>query len=865
VTGRWLVGRVVSGRVVLGRGVLGRVVLGRVVLGRVVLGRVVLGRVVLGRVVLAALAGSFGLAGASTTVAAAATTRAESTSAPAPSVTGPSVVSGPRVAAGVQSGPNRLDLLGQSTDVEAGQAWQIHLEVSAAAPASDRLTIEVYDRLTTRTGFDASLSGRMPGSPIWRSGTMDVTGLPSDAGGGVTLAIPVDEPTVDEDLPEFYARTESGIYPLQVRLLDGSSDTVSTLTTYLLYVAGTPSQTGFPKLDVSLSLGVHAAPALPSVAPPTVGATPAQIAASAGRPSAGTIAALGSEVAALRRHPSVPLSLTVTPQTADMLAATAEEAGAQGAGEQATARAALAGLSQLVAGGDELLPTTWVATSLPALEAAGLSADIGRQFAAGSASLANDLHQAPETGTWVVDGPLEPSTLELLQARGATKLIVPASDLRALPKAALTFTVATPAQLSSSAGGVTVDAADPQLSAHFSNSGDQILAANQLLAELAMIQLETPSRARGVAVLPPPGWVPNIPFLDTVLGGLTANPLLQAVTADQLFAGVPLTTSDRSKVIRALAPTPPPAPLSGAATVKLARTVADGFGAVLPQAPAVAAELSRRILISESSDLSSGQRSEVLGSVVAAATPLNRGISLPGGTSITLTARKGNLPLTILDEPSLRAHVQLRLSSDKLVFESFSPPGGHCTQISTSSESCQLVLSAAVTTIKVPVEARTSGVFTLDVTVLSPDGGLSLASNRDTVRSTAVSEVGVVLIVLAALGLGYWWFRNIRHGRRARQLVTVVEGSGGDGAATMGEPVGEGVEKEATGDDHVSDRPAEPDVFADFFSTPAPQYPTVQYPTVHHPTVRHPIPSSPLPPVPVPPVSPSRGGAGPST
>lgn len=115
-----------------------------------------------------------------------------------------------------------------------------------------------------------------------------------------------------------------------------------------------------------------------------------------------------------------------------------------------------------------------------------------------------------------------------------------------------------------------------------------------------------------------------------------------------------------------------------------------------------------------------------------------------------------------------------------------------------TSEVCVLTLSSQNTTLKVPVETRSSGVFPLDVSLVTPDGSVVLAHDRDTVRSTAVSGVGIVLIVLAAVSLAIWWARDLRHGRRARRLVPAPDFDEEKGAAD--------------------------DVVDDFFATPGPDY-----------------------------------------
>jgi len=683
-----------------------------------------------------------------------------------------------------------LTLLGQSTYVEDGQSWQIHLDISTSDPTGAELRLTAFSRLTSRTAFDESLQGRDLGSVAWHSAFLPMSTLPDDTGGGVTVSIPVGESSTGDGLPSFDPDHQSGVFPLQVELFDGRATAVRTLETSLVFVAGTAAQTGFPRLDVSLTLAVRASTTLPSAKPLAYDATPAMIEATRGTLDRAAIAGLSTEVGVLQRHPGVSVDLAVTPDTADGLSAAS--AGGQPSGNAVAstavatdARTTLTTLSQLITSGDELLPSTYVSTSLPSLQAAGLTTAIAGQITAGSTSLSLDLHHAPAITTWVVDGPIDNETLDTLHDLGVSRLVLPAADVSALAPDLDVSTFASPTLLSTPAGRFTVQAADAGLTGYFESRTDPVLAANHLLAELAMIQLETPARLRGVAVLPPASWTPNVPFLDTLLGGLRQNPLLLPVTADRLLSSLPVATSGRLPVTRTLvAPRSTVVPLSDGSGIESATNLLTGYRLTLPGAAALSSELSRRLLLAQASDVSAAARASLVSSVVAEVTTVQHSISLPGSTSITLTARKGSLPLSVLSDPSLDAHVQLRLSSDKLIFEPYSSGTTHCTQPTTGTELCQLVLVTAVNNIKVPVEARTSGVFTLQITLSSPDGSLALGSNRDTVRSTAVSGVGVVLIILAFLGLAYWWIRNIRHGRRAKQLVEpgeVVVGHPGEG------------------------------------------------------------------------------------
>ncbi|HEX4862881.1 MAG TPA: hypothetical protein VFV02_02340, partial [Acidimicrobiales bacterium] len=224
--------------------------------------------------------------------------------------------------------------------------------------------------------------------------------------------------------------------------------------------------------------------------------------------------------------------------------------------------------------------------------------------------------------------------------------------------------------------------------------------------------------------------------------------------------------------------TSPPAPAglsTDAKTIKTARRAVDALQGLLPpDTPGFTTQVSEiqtQLLVAESNAISESQRQTLIAAVNRETTRELKSVTLPGSSSITLTATKGQIPLTILSVGGAKAKVELRLSSQRLIFQAFDPGNGHCTVPTPTSETCELTLAGQNTTIKVPVETRSSGVFPLDVSLYSSGGARLLALNRDTVRSTAVSNVGVILIVLAVASLAIWWARDLRHGRRARKLV----------------------------------------------------------------------------------------------
>jgi hypothetical protein len=80
-----------------------------------------------------------------------------------------------------------------------------------------------------------------------------------------------------------------------------------------------------------------------------------------------------------------------------------------------------------------------------------------------------------------------------------------------------------------------------------------------------------------------------------------------------------------------------------------------------------------------------------------------------------------------------------------------------------------------------------------------------------------VSGVGVILIVVAIASLALWWIRDLRHGRRARQLVPAPADETEDpGAAGPPDwPDGQGGQG-VPGDDDL--------VVREFFTTPPPEF-----------------------------------------
>jgi putative peptidoglycan lipid II flippase len=652
------------------------------------------------------------------------------------------IVLGRPAPAGAQSTPGLLRIADQTTWVGDGATFRVALNV-VTPPAGARLQLSVYQALTTRSDFAESLADRIHTSRLKIFDPVAVASL----GTAPELSVAVN-PKASVHAPQFVHLPVSGVYPVRVDLVDAAGSLLSRLTTHLIYSGADAATTS--RLDVAWVVPLHAAPA--------TGAPTSALAA--GSDSSGLLD-LSSQLVS---HPDVPLTLAATPQTVEALAA--------GGVNDRIAVTQLAGSLA----GRQVAAAPYVRLDLPAMLAAGLDTEIPAQLATGAEVLAADLHGVPTSATWVEYGPLSAAAVDDLAGRGVRRIVVADKSLWPLPAEDRVRTLAQPFTVAGKNSRLAGAAFDAGLAAHFIDQGDQLLAAHQLIADLALVQLELPNRrgGRGVVVTPPLDWHPDKTFLATVLDGLAKAPMLAPVTVDRLFSDVTPLQSGQNPLVRGIAPgdqQPRSQTIGDAAAIRSARKLIPSLASLIPPGTPAITDIERHLLVSESADVSDRTRPAEVATATAMSDHLKSIVRLPGNQSITFTARQGLIPISILSSASFPLRVKVRVTSQKLGFRSAQLPSGSCVVDTGTSEICTLELRAQNTTVRVPVVAKTAGVFSLTVSLDSPDGGLNLATNQDTVRSTAASGVGVFLSIGAVLLLAVWWVRDVVHGRRARRLV----------------------------------------------------------------------------------------------
>ena len=641
-----------------------------------------------------------------------------------------------RPAGGQAAGSPGLVLVAQTPALEIGGDFAARVRVNGG-PADATLQIRVHDRAGTRSAFLQTLTGKGFG-PVLKTITVPAT---ADSAGSVPITVGT---RVDSTGDPDRLLIRPGVYPVEIALRDGTR-ALTTLTTYLIVLRG--AEAGPPLgVAVVLPLGGEGPPALQ---PDGTTALPAE--------TEKAIAAMSTVVAG---HPTTPLTLLAAPER---LAAVSADA----------TRKQILGLGA----SHQVAPAALVSLDEQAWLGAGLADDLVSELDAGTATLTATL-AAPLPSTWISEVPVAPATATWLSnVRHVRDFVVPDTALSALDARRFNTTLLQPFVVDGVSGARAV-AADTTLAQHLGETGDTMLDANHLLADLAILDQDLPKATRVAVVEVPRSASPAV--VDAVLGGLQATRTLRPGTVDQLLAGVPTagskgeTDGSGTPLSRSLVA---PATASLGSFVSRLRAARDDVityrGALDPGDPQ-ADELDRRALVAGDRHLSTSEQLTRLDAVSAGVrTDLAR-IEAPARQTITFTARDGVVSLALRNTSGHAVHVVLHLDGPRLELP------GHTDGL------VPLTLSGddETTRVEIDVRARASGDSPLDVTIVTPDGRITLGRTRITVRSTALSGVGVVLSVGALVFLLVWWGRHTLDARRRRnrRLRHAI------GAADHGEP-----------------------------------------------------------------------------
>ncbi len=644
-----------------------------------------------------------------------------------------------------------LSLIGQSPWVAPGGQFDLKLKVVDRSP-NRRLgiSVAVYPCLSSVSAFDQSEAPAGPtGSPISSMSTPVATdSLPQLGNGVVDLSMPVVVGQTSASPPAPFTihltssgaqcgASPSGVYPVRVQLVDTSAGTpITSFTTHLVFTeagSGTQRLRVAVVLPITVTLGPAAEPPAAELrVRPSAALTP---------PSNGAVAGVaGVAATAAERYPTVPLTFEPSGQTVDLI------------GPRAASLTELAASPAV----HEVAAAPFVPVNASVLVASGLSSELTAQVQRGTAILAaSNLHPggtpspggAPDLGAWITNDGMDAASVSSLAADGYRQLVLPSSEVASPPTNGST---AQPFTVTGSRGSLTTLASNADLASRFlADPGNPVLAAHQLVAELAQLYYEKPNAItpRGVAVVAPSSWAADPIFVDALLSSLEANPMIQPVTVSALFDLFASPTSCRTgcRLLGSSTATSLPT-----AAIRLERQRIAGFAAAAPTAKALAIDLGDLVLAGESEALRPVQQSAVVGNAGAALEAQLGQLGVAGDRTVTLTSRQGTVPITIDKSAGYPVLATMTLTSDKLLFG----PAG------TTQWTQSVTLVHATNVYFVTVQTRTSGVFRVDISLRAPGGPLLLASGAVDVRSTTTSVVGIALTAGAVVVLAIWWVRT---------------------------------------------------------------------------------------------------------
>jgi hypothetical protein len=623
-----------------------------------------------------------------------------------------------------------------------GRALRVVVEArnEGAAPLerlSVRLTIR--DRVRSRSALRAALEGRAGGGVI--AVTTEDLGRRLARGEAVEIS-------VERDLSSLAAafrpdRGRSGVYPLEIEL-QAEERTLAERSTAFVFLAAPP----VASLNVVWVLPLHLPPLRDPQGVFDLPTVRAELS------SEGRIGGLADLLAA---RSGAPLTLAPTGLFLDELADLADGFVAREGGSLESvpatdplAQAAAAAIARLRAAasgaGSEVAATPYARADLSSLAAADLLADAGRQLRVGAARVAQELGRQP-TVALLAPGAYRADvrSARTLGAFGARTLILDPASLRDRPDGR--FGPDRPEEVTAPGISFTALLVDPPIRARLgAPEEDPSLAAQGVVAETAAASFELPALAAGRLLVIASDEAPDPAIAGPLLDALSEAPWVRLRTASDVAADPELR------------PEGEPLPLAAARArvddrlqqARIARAAVETLAQIVAaSAEEATAPLDRLVLTAESADF---EGRPAAGSAYARAARGRAERTLErvsvASRRVTLTARAGEVPVTILNRTGLAIRLRVRLVSAKLQF----PRGAERL----------VALEGPVTTVTFAVQARTAGSFPATVVLETPDGSRVIGRGQVVVRSTAVSALTLAATGGGAIFLLGAWARRAR-------------------------------------------------------------------------------------------------------
>lgn len=630
----------------------------------------------------------------------------------------------PAVAAENPSGG--LEFISLSTWVEPNDEVVLRLDL-VDVPSDHTLTVNLYGRLPMRARVASTIEGKNLGRVVRQVANSSVDQLTTNTNGQVEIGFGIRSGVGD---PADTLITKEGVYPLQVTLTDPAGNVAES---FVVHFVRLPNDEVKPLSVVLVQ---------PLLFDPQLGPNSEFV------PNTTNQNRLGQLLEVYLENLDLPITFQITPETLVSLRGSTDPRDDE-----------LFKSLERVLQENVVAAATFVEVDVDGLVKGRLHDLVGNQLALGTSTLVTQLGINAEGSTWIANSELKSEGLNELAKRGVSRLVVPSTSLVGEKPEILAqpFDLATP-----SGGRLPALATDEVLQSYFQDDTPAALAAAHFTADLAAIWFERPAYSRAVAVMLP-GEVGQVPLLRELLPQIQGTPILQPTSMrGALEAADPAATdgidakveNPEDRLVLHLQESDTSSTFNGFSGV-LAQTqnYLESHSQVFGQGALSRLHEEQQIATSMAKVFSPAQRQAYLDALVEdAATHLGL-LQLPDSGAVTLASRDGVIPLSIFNYSGQPASVTLVLESDKLIFQ--------------DGNTMSLMLEDEVTALEIPVRARASGAFPMQVWLTTPDGEVTLGSLRYSVRSTAVSGVGVAIAVAALMVIGLWWRKTTVKARRA--------------------------------------------------------------------------------------------------
>ncbi|NLV55941.1 MAG: hypothetical protein GXY13_10060 [Acidimicrobiales bacterium] len=634
-----------------------------------------------------------------------------------PPVPAPAVAGAP----GAQATTAEVTITGvrQTWWVERDGTWNVVLDVAGAPPGAT-VAATISPRFQALDDLHRSYFGVIEGEPLATIPGVDLDGVAADDDGvrEVSLAVTLRSDAGSRPGWAFLsAGLRAGVYPVVVTVRDADGTALAAQMVLLTRVAGDDDASGPDE-------PVRVAPVLTIEDAPTVTADGED---ETSMEMVGHAAALAEGLSFV---PDLPVTVIPRPETIEALARTPEAA------------TALAALRRRDAPRD-VVDGTYVDVALPAWIARDMNAELTRQRERGNHVLTEHLGRV-DSSLWEATDGFDSASADALWNVGVRAVVLEHSQLEGEERVLGPVTVET--GQGRAMDGLVIDRG---ISDALVRRGDPVLGVGDLVAELAMVAATADDPA-GLVIEPPDAWTADSDGIVRLAEALTdpAAPV-SVVTASALLDEI----DDRP--VRALSPALVPDLGRYPERLADARTSLSSLSSMVGSTMEVLA-LDQRLLLSGSMTLEPEARDRYVASVSSVVDTRFAAIEAPPRETVTLTSSDGDLPLTLrngLDEP---VRVLVRVEADG--------------RLDIRSGDEQVVeLEPGTTRIPIAIHTTIPGDSPVEITVLTPDGSVVLDEVEYTVRSTAISGIGVFLSVGAAVVLVVWWFRHWRKTRRLRR------------------------------------------------------------------------------------------------